>query len=155
MATSYGPVAGNSRIRFEYAVSHDASTTTIYVAAYLDMLNGWTSSGTYPASWSGQWGSGGNNVYRNIPANGSSFVVGDAYYYLPRGSSDYEVSFQAQAQNYTGYPSHTLAVIVPKAVTAPPAPTFNNLDQVTNTSIGAAFTGNGDGGSPITRWELQ
>src|SRR5689334_3210635 len=102
MATSYGPVSGNSRIRFEYSVSHNADTTTVYVAAYLDMVNGWSSNGTYPCSWSGNWGSGSANVYRNIGTNGSSLVAGDAYYYFARSTnSDYNVSFQAQAQNYT------------------------------------------------------
>ena len=156
MATSYGPVNGNSRIRFEYSVSHDANTTTVYVAAYLDLLNGWSSNGTWPASWSGNWGSGSNNVYRNIGTNGSSLVAGDAYYYFSRSTGgDYNVSFQAQAQNYTGYPSHSIAVTVPRAQTTPPPPTFNGLDQVTNTSIRAIFSGTGDGGSPITAWDLQ
>ena len=155
MTTSLGPIAGNSRIRFEYTVSHTSTTTSVYVAAYLDLLNGWSSSGTWPASWSGQWGSGGNNVYRNIGTNGSSFVCGGGTYSIARGSADTTVSFQAKAQNYTGYPSHTITVAVPKKVTAPPAPTFNGLDQVTNTSVRARFTGNGDGGSAITKWELQ
>jgi hypothetical protein len=155
MTTSLGPVSGNSRIRFEYSVTHSSTTTTVYVAAYLDLLNGWSSNGTWPASWSGQWGSGSNNVYRNIGLNGSSLVAGNASYNIARGSSDRNVSFQAQAQNYTGYPSHSITVTVPRAQTAPPAPTFNGLDQVTNTSMRARFTGNGDGGSPITKWELQ
>ena len=156
MTTSYGPVSGNSRIRFEYSVSHDANTTTVYVAAYLDLLNGWSSSGTWPAAWSGNWGSGSNNVYRNIGANGSSLVAGDAYYYFARSTGgDYNVSFQAQAQNYTGYPGHSIALTVTRAQTVPPAPTFLGLDQVTNTSMQARFSGNGDGGSGIIRWDLQ
>jgi hypothetical protein len=155
MTTSLGPVNGNSRIRFEYNVSHDNWTTTVYVAAYLDLLNNWSSNGTYPASWSGNWGSGSNNVYRNIGPNGSSLVAGDANYYFARADNDYLVSFQAQAQNYTGYPSHTISILVPAKPRTPPAPTFNSLDQITNSSIRATFSGNGDGGSPITRWELQ
>ena len=155
MTTSLGGVSGNSRIRFEYSVSHTNSTTTVYVAAYLDLLNGWSSNGTWPASWSGGWGSGSNNVYRNIGTNGSSLVAGDAYYYFARGSSDYNVSFQAQAQNYTGYPGHTITVTIPKAVTVPPTPTFRAIDQITNTSMRVPFNSGGDGGSAIIRWELE
>jgi hypothetical protein len=155
MTTSLGPVSGNSRIRFEYSVSHTSTTTTVYVGAYLDLLNGWSSSGTWPASWSGQWGSGSNNVYRNIGANGSSLVAGNDTYSIARGTTDKTVSFQAQAQNYTGYPSHSISVTVPKKQTVPPAPTFLGLDTITNTSMRARFSGNGDGGSAITKWELQ
>jgi hypothetical protein len=154
MTTSLGGVSGNSRIRFEYSVSHSDSTTTISVWAYLDLLNGWSSSGTWPASWSGQWGSGSNNVYRNIGMNGSSLVMSGTYY-IARGASDYNVSFQAQAQNYTGYPGHTITVTIPRKLAAPQAPTFNVVDQVTNTSMRGVFSSNGDGGSPIIRWEMQ
>jgi hypothetical protein len=155
MTTSLGPVSGNSRIRFEYTVSHTSTTTTVHVAAYLDLLNGWSSSGTWPASWSGQWGSGSNNVYRNIGQNGSSLVAGNDDYNITRGTTDKTVTFQAQAQNYTGYPSHSITVTVPKKQTVPPAPTFLGLDTVTNTSMRARFSSNGDGGSAITKWELQ
>ena len=121
MATSYGPVSGNSRIRFEWGIEYiDASTARIYVAAYLDMLNGWSSNGTYPCSWSGQWGSGSASVYRNIGTNGSSLVAGDAYYYVSRGAGDYWVSVQAQCQNYTGYPSHQIDLLILKAERSAP-----------------------------------
>jgi len=153
MATSLGPASGNSRIRFEYTVSYGATTTTVSVEAYLDMLNGWSSSGTYPASWSGYW-SGSNNVTRNIGTNGSSLVASGTYN-IARGTSDTTATFQAKAQNYTGYPSHTISLGIPKKVTVPPAPTFLGLDTVTNTSMRARFSGNGDGGSAITKWELQ
>jgi hypothetical protein len=142
-------------MRFEYSVSHDNWTTTIYVAAYLDLINNWSSNGTWPAAWSGNWGSGSNNVYRNIPANGSSLVAGNANYYFARGGGNYNVTFQAQAQNYTGYPSHSITITVPAAPTPPGAPIFNGLDQITNTSMRAQFTGTTDGGSPITAWELN
>ena len=156
MATSYGPVAGNSRIRFEYSVSHTDTTTTVYVAAYLDLLNGWSSAGTWPAAWSGNWGSGSNNIYRNIGANGSSLVAGDATYTFARSTGgDYNISFQAQAQNYTGYPSHSITLTVPRAATVPAAPVISSLDQVTNTSVRVQFYSTGDGGSSVSRWELQ
>jgi hypothetical protein len=157
MATSYGPVSGNSRIRFEYSSDYpDSSNARIYVAAYLDLINNWSSNGTWPAAWSGNWGSGSNNVYRNIPANGSSLVAGAAYYYFARSTGgDYNVSFQAQAQNYTGYPSHSITLTVARLPTPPGAPIFNGLDQITNTSMRAQFTGTTDGGSPITGWQLQ
>jgi hypothetical protein len=156
MSTSYGPVSGNSRIRFEYDVSHSNTTTSVTVTAYLDLLNNWSSNGTYPASWSGGWGSGSNNLYRNIPANGSSLVAGTWTGSYARGSSDYVVDFQAQAQNYTGYPSHTINMLIPAVpATTPGAPTIRSLDQVTNTSLRVWFEGNGDGGSPITGWQLQ
>jgi hypothetical protein len=157
VATSYGPVSGNSRIRFEYSIDYpDSSNARIYVAAYLDLLNGWSSNGTWPCSWSGQWGSGSASVYRNIGTNGSSLVAGDAYYYVARSTSgDYNVSFQAQAQNYTGYPSHSITLTIPRLQTAPPAPTTPSLDQVTNSSIRAQFSSTGDGGSGVTRWDLQ
>jgi hypothetical protein len=142
-------------MRFEYAVSDTNTVRTVYVAAYLDMINGWSSNGTYPCSWSGAWGSGSANVYRNIGTNGSSLVAGDANYYFSRGASDYWVSFQAQAQNYTGYPSHTIDIFIPAAPNPPGAPTNDAIDQVTNTSLRARFTGTTDGGSPITGWELQ
>lgn len=156
MATSYGPISGNSRIRFEYTVSHSATTTSISVWAYLEMVNGWSSSGTYPASWSGHWGSGSNNVYRNIGANGSSLVVSGSYS-IARGTADATVSFQAKAQNYTGYPSHTISITVPEKQTAPPAPVIRSTspDQITDDSMRVQFDSQGDGGSPVTKWELQ
>jgi hypothetical protein len=155
MSTSYGPVSGHSRIRFEYFVSHDNWTTTVNVTAYLDLIDNWSSNGTWPASWSGGWGSGSNNIYRNIPTNGSSLVAGPANVYLPRGGSAYWVDFQAQAQNYTGYPSHTISILVPAAPTTPGAPIIRSLDQITNTSVRVWFEGTTDGGSPITGWQLQ
>lgn len=154
MATSYGAISGNSRIRFEYTVSHSSTTTSISVWAYLEMVNGWSSSGTYPASWSGHWGSGSNSVYRNIGINGSSLIKSGTYS-IARGTSDFTVAFQAKAQNYTGYPTATITITVPEKQTVPPAPTFLGLDTITNTSMRARFSSNGDGGSPVTKWELQ
>jgi hypothetical protein len=136
MATSYGPVNGNSRIRFEYGVSDDNWTRTIYVAAYLDLLNNWSSNGTWPAAWSGHWGSGSNNVYRNIGTNGSSLVAGDANYYAARGDTDYWVHFQAQAQNYTGYPSHTISILIPAKPKTPGAPTMDGAVAKTDEYTG-------------------
>lgn len=37
----------------------------------------------------------------------------------------------------------------------PPAPTSLGIDQVTGTSFRYRFSGNGNGGSPIIRWEAQ
>lgn len=156
MATSYGPISGNSRIRFEYTIAHSTTTTSISVWAYLEMVNGWSSSGTYPASWSGHWGSGSNNVYRNIGVNGSSLVASGSYS-IARGTADTTVSFQAKAQNYTGYPTHTVTFQVPKKQTVPPAPVIRSTspDQVTDDSMRVQFDSQGDGGSPVTKWELQ
>ena len=155
MATSLGPVSGNSRMRFEYSISHSATVTTIYVAAYLDLLNGWSSDGYWPAAWSGQWGSGNNAIHRVIGTNGSSLVAGDDNYYVNRGTSDFTVTFQAQAQNYTGYPSGSITITVPRAPTPPGAPIYITNDEGTRTSFRARFSGTTDGGSPITGWQLQ
>jgi hypothetical protein len=154
MTTSYGAISGHSRIRFEFTTTHSATTTTVSVSAYLDMLDGWSSNGTYQAAWSGQWGSGSNNIARSIGTNGSSLVKSGTYN-IARGTSDSTIHFQAQAQNYTGYPGATISVVVPKKVAIPPAPTFLSLVTNSNTSITGRFSSNGDGGSAITRWELQ
>ena len=155
MTTSLGPVNGNSRMRFEYSVSYSNTTATVFVAAYLDLINGWSSDGSWPAAWSGHWGSGSNAIRRTIGTNGSSLIAGNGNYSITRGTSDFNVTFQAQCQNYTGYPSHSITLTIPKAPTAPPAPTFLGLSLITNTSMRAQFQGNGDGGSAITGWDLQ
>jgi hypothetical protein len=156
MATSWGAISGQSRIRFEYTISHSATTTSISVWAYLEMVNGWSSNGTYPASWTGHWGSGSNNVYRNLGVNGSSLIKSGSYS-IARGTADFTVSFQAKAQNFTGYPTHTVTFQVPKKQTVPPAPVIRSTspDQVTDTSLRVQFDSQGDGGSPVTKWELQ
>ena len=155
MTTSLGPANGSARMRFEYTVSHSASTTTIYVAAYIDLFNSYSSDGYWPAPWSGQWGSGSNAIHRVIGVNGSSLVAGAANYYVARGSSNFNVTFRAEAGSYAGSPSHSITVTIPKKQTVPPAPTFLDLTSITNSRITARFSGNGDGGSAITGWDLQ
>jgi hypothetical protein len=39
--------------------------------------------------------------------------------------------------------------------TVPPAPTMWQPNEVTTTSMRSTFSGNGDGGSPVTSWQLQ
>jgi Fibronectin type III domain len=156
MTTTYGAVSGNSRIRFEYTITHSSTTTSISVWAYLEMINGWSSSGTYPASWTGYWGSGSNTVTRNIGTNGSSLIKSGSYS-IVRGTADQTASFQAKAQNYTGYPTATITLTVPEKQTVPPAPVIRSTspDLITDTSMRVQFDSQGDGGSTITKWELQ
>jgi hypothetical protein len=156
VATSYGPISGNSRIRFEYTISHSTTTTSISVWAYLEMVNNWSSSGTYAWGYTGHWGSYSGNFTASLGANGSHLMKSGSYS-IARGTSNFVVSFQAKAQNYTGYPSHTISFTIPEKVTVPPAPVIRSTspDTITDDSMRVQFDSQGDGGSTVTKWELQ
>ena len=156
MPNAVGPVVGYSRMRAEYTQVDGPAYSTINVWFYLDMVGGGSSNGTWPASWDGYWGRGSNNIYRNIPTNGSSLVVQGSYQ-VPRGASDYNAIFAAAAQNYWGTPELTIWLLIPKKQSVPAAPQMlsSTPDQITDRSMRVQFSSKGDGGSPVTKWELQ
>jgi predicted phage tail protein len=155
MTTTYGAINGHSRIRFTYTTTNISNTVTrVAVSAYLEMVDGWSSAGTWPWSYTGQWGASNGSYSTSLGTNGSLLLKSGSYD-IARGSSDSSVTFQLKAQNYTGYPTATISVPIPEKITVPPAPTFLGLSSITNTSMVARFSGNGDGGSAITKWELQ
>ena len=146
---------GNARIRAVWTTSLTATHLNISVYFDLELINGGSSSGTYGVSWWGYW-NGSENRYHNIGTNGAMRIVTGSYS-IPRTTWDQETYFAASAQSYQGNPGHHFNLTIPKLVTAPPAPSnvSGTPDQATRTSLRYQFSGNGDGGSAITRWEAQ
>jgi hypothetical protein len=52
-----------------------------------------------------------------------------------------------------GFPTSTISMYVSRA-TVPPAPTAPTFSNLTNVAVRSTFNGRGDGGSPITQWQL-
>lgn len=158
MATSAGSRVGNSNIgwmqmKADWTTSTSNTHVKITISFTVQSNQYGSSSGSYPASWSGHW-NGSNNIFRSISPGSPSRVVGGTYS-IARGAGNSSVTFRAQVGTYQGTPSHSVTISIPAKPKTPPAPTPLTFTDATASSLVYRFSGNGDGGSAITRWEAQ
>ena len=156
MAESWGPAYSGRQVYFTYAVTNLSNTQTrVDVTAYLYIASGWSTYGTWYQSWAGYWGDNGQNQTINSGGNTIHQIVSGSYT-VARGSSDFNIVFGCTAQTSTGQVYHGITLTIPKIpATVPPAPSPIGIDQITNSSMRYRFSSNGNGGSAITKYEVQ
>lgn len=100
-----------------------------------------------PHTWSGTWTFDyrGNTIISMASGNFARPTLTSAW-----GASAYVAMGSTLGSATVGG-----TVTVPGTATAPPAPQMNAPDQITANSMRLTFSSRGDGGSPVTNWQLQ
>ena len=132
------------------------SSAAVHVQLWIDKLSyspTWSGSGSSFEIWVANqrkvaW-SGGFDF-----RNGNNFLISE-FDTTATTNVNGDVQVDAYANyNILGY-TEAHAFIDGYPLTPPPAPSSLGVDQATTTSLRYRFSGNGDGGSPIVRWEFQ
>jgi hypothetical protein len=119
--------------------------------------------GGYPSTYSG--GLGWSGTVNGVGVGGSTAwptgTHGAPGILFGAWTANYGSQTVSFTLNYTGTSAfggpttHSVSIYRPYPATVPAAPTPVSIDQVTTTSLRFKFSGNSDGGSPITSWQAQ
>lgn len=138
--TDYTHSSGNSSTM----MIRDTGTIVEY---WLNSNNSTTWSDHLPWGWNIN-GSSGSSTYNYQPGAGwkklGSWNV----------TTSQNVTFSLGATGTSGFGGPTTFTQFINRATVPPAPSIVTLSSITSTSMNTVFTGNGDGGSAITAWQL-
>lgn len=117
------------------------------VEFWINAQNSTTWSDHIPWSWSVPWASSSGSFYYH-PNSGWQRITT-----IQVGSSA-NVTFSLGNTGTQGFGGPTNFTVFLNRSTVPPAPNGVTFSSVNSTSLHAVFTGNGDGGSGITAWQM-